>query len=108
MAVFFTIEWFEDESFNIPFEGQVLSHSLADVCEVETVVLYARATCSDDASTIAAGTLTVELYPSPQAPMIERLDDACSYQVLPFCENDVLSEMTFNLPPDTEAGNEKH
>ena len=40
----FTIEWFEDESFNVLFQGQVLSHSLADICEVETVVFI----CSCD------------------------------------------------------------
>ncbi len=99
----FTIEWFSDESFNTPFDGQMLNHSMEDVCGIETVILYARATCSEDASTIAAGTLVVQLYPSPQAPTIQRLDDDCNYQVIPFCLNDILSETEFSLSPDTEA-----
>ena len=100
----FVIEWFEDENFNTAYDGGNLQHSQADLCQVESHTLYARATCTIDNTVSAAGTLTINLYPEPQTPIIQRLDDACSYQVLPFCENDALSETDFNLPPDTETG----
>ncbi|MEZ4883841.1 MAG: T9SS type A sorting domain-containing protein [Chitinophagales bacterium] len=100
----FSIEWFEDQNFTLPYGGELLTHSMDDVCQLETKILYARATCSEDASTIAAGTLTVQLFPNPQTPIIERIDNECTYQILPACLNDLLSETTFNLPPDTESG----
>ncbi|MGB0931688.1 MAG: hypothetical protein ACPGVB_12975, partial [Chitinophagales bacterium] len=99
----FVIEWFEDESFTVPYIEEDFNHSGADLCGIESHILFAKATCTIDNTISAAGTLTVELYPSPQAPMIERLDDGCNYQVLPFCVNDILSETEFSLSPDTEA-----
>ena len=100
----FTLEWFEDENFSIPFEGGDLSHSMGDACQLEIKILYAQATCSDDNSVQSAGTLEVELYPSPQKPFIQRLDDECTYRVVPACSEDVLSESSFELSPDSPDG----
>ena len=62
-----------------------------------------KATCSIDATEYDAGTLEVNVYPTPQMPEIVRLDDECTYLVMPFCENDLLSETDFNLMPSSEV-----
>ncbi len=97
----FVVEWFEDAAFEMPYDGSKLEHSMQDVCVVETVVLYALATCEDDGSTQLAGTLTVALYPEPQAPMITLINEACTYQVVPVCPEDILSETSFEMPPNS-------
>ncbi|MFK7906220.1 MAG: hypothetical protein AB8B69_13900, partial [Chitinophagales bacterium] len=101
----FLIEWFEDQNFEVPYLEQLFSHSNTNLCESEMDTLFARAICSVDNSVTNAGFIAITLYPPVQAPEIVRNDDACSYLVQPFCENDVLSETTFTLPPAAEGGN---
>lgn len=103
----FTLEWFEDANFEAVYNGAIFERNPMEDCQVEIVNLYAKATCSTDGSTSIAGILTLQLYPEPQAPTIERVDENCVYQVIAHCENDELSETSFDLSPDSEAGTRK-
>ncbi len=79
------ITWFVDISLTVPFIGAALQHSNADPCLTETVVLYAAIVCTLDNSILSAGSLTIEVYPQPQAPTITQTDGLCNYQLNLFC-----------------------
>lgn len=95
----FAIEWFMDAAYTMPYGGGAFAHSGADLCAAESVTLYAQATCADDGSETAAGTLTVNLYPAPQAPTTVRDNDNCDYTVIPACPGDMTLPSTFTQFP---------
>ncbi|MGB0931095.1 MAG: hypothetical protein ACPGVB_09985, partial [Chitinophagales bacterium] len=66
-----------------------------DGCNAQAVIYSLTIGCQVDGSVqIDGGTHIVNLYPSPQSPtvdLVENADGFCSYVVLPACENDVVS-----------------
>ncbi|MCB0516442.1 MAG: hypothetical protein KDD49_10290, partial [Bacteroidetes bacterium] len=61
----FTIEWFTDAAFTTPYNNDAIAYPVGgDGCSTSSVMLYAKATCSEDNSELSAGTLTVNVYPA--------------------------------------------
>ncbi len=76
-------------------------------CEARVYKFRLDIACSVDEGTfLEGGTVTYTLYPEPQAPSIERIDDECNYLVVKHCEGDLISMNPEDLvqAPDTEAG----
>lgn len=76
-------------------------------CEAHVYVFRLDIACSLDESVfLEGGTVTYTLYPEPQAPVVERVDDECNYLVVKHCESDLVSMNPEDLvqEPDTEAG----
>ncbi len=70
-------------------------------CDAVSYEFTLTITCSKD-STISynGGTAIFNVYPAPQAPIIERVDgeeeaEVCAYQVIAACEGDEVSEVEF-------------
>ncbi len=101
------VSWFEDLSLTIPYLGGPLNHSAADPCGVDNVSLYAAIECVIDGSLINAGSLTVTVYPNPQAPTISIDDAACNYSLVLACpalDNVVSNDFAMTAAPGTDAG----
>ena len=94
----FTLEWFDDATFTTAATALPSATS----CTRATKTYYLRATCIADATVQNGGTLTVTVYPTPQAPTIT--DDAanCSITITPACDSttDVPDVLSFTGPLD--------
>jgi len=93
-----TIRWSQDPTLPLIYDG--------DGCNSQAIIFSLTIGCQVDGSIqIPAGTHIVNLYPSPQAPIIEfvdNVDGVCSYTLVPACENDVVTPSTVeDLPAGT-------
>ncbi len=90
-----TINWFPNPSDPLIYSG--------DGCNAQAVIFNLTIGCQVDGSVeIAGGTHIVNLYPAPQAPMVdlvENADGVCSYVVVPVCQNDVVTPSTISDLP---------
>ena len=92
------VEWFTDSGFTMPYDGSALTSNVG--CDVAIYRLYAALRCDSEKdgffndandSYEAAGFITVEVYPAPQAPSIVANDATCTYSYVPACPTDVFS-----------------
>ena len=74
----------------------------ATSCTRATKTYYLRATCIADATVQNGGTLTVTVYPTPQAPTINDDTANCSITITPACDGstDVPDVLSFAGPLD--------
>lgn len=90
-----TINWSPDPAKSLIYSG--------DGCNAQAVIFSLTIGCQVDGSVeIPGGTHIVNLYPSPQAPVVDLVENAdgfCSYVVMPACENDVVSPSTIEDLP---------
>lgn len=90
-----TINWSPNPNNPLIYSG--------DGCNAQTVIFSLTIGCQVDGSVeIAGGTHIVNLYPTPQAPtvdLVENADGVCSYVVIPACENDVVTPSTISDLP---------
>lgn len=77
----FTVVWYTDAGYTTPYTGTPLG--AANGCSSTEVTLYAQATCSDDGSTVDAGTLTANVYPSTIPFTI--VDNGCDVEISDDC-----------------------
>ncbi len=73
-----TVSWWEDATFNTTYTGGALTHSGADNCSVESITLFASVECSDDGSLIAAGSVTINIYPDFDANLLVPVQGDCT------------------------------
>ncbi|MGB0929348.1 MAG: S8 family serine peptidase [Chitinophagales bacterium] len=95
-----------DPDFVIP-EGQSPTIELPEntTCEPQTFVFNLNISCTNNEDIfIYSGEYTYILFPTPQAPTIERLDDECNYEVVPHCISDTVNPESLTQMPNTEAG----
>ncbi len=64
-------------------------------CDAITYAFNLTVGCSEDSGLgFDGGTVTYVVYPSPQSPSIQRLNDVCEYIIEPACPNDILIPST--------------
>jgi len=82
----FTINWFMDAAFTMPYiaADAIAYPATGDGCNEALVTLYAQATCSDDASTSAAGTISANVYPAA-LPTPTIINNGCTVEVSDEC-----------------------
>ncbi len=100
------IEWFTDAALTTALASDVFTHSGVDNCITETITIFAGLLCTNS-NPVAAGQLTINLYPPVLAPTLSGpVDDNgdCVYTIVPNCPTDDLSDDTFTLMPGDPAG----
>ncbi|MEZ4888383.1 MAG: T9SS type A sorting domain-containing protein [Chitinophagales bacterium] len=90
-----TINWSPNPNDPLIYTG--------DGCNAQAIIFNLTIGCQVDGGVqIAGGTHIVNLYPNPQAPtveLIENVDGMCSYSVVPACTNDIVNPSTISDLP---------
>lgn len=61
--------WFSDAALTQSINASTFVFAGFDICEAQTVTVYAALLCSEQAQPIAAGTLDVDIFPQPPSPI---------------------------------------
>ena len=102
------ILWFMDAALTEPLDLFAIAHSGS--CEVETTIIFPALTCTGEINPIAAGSLDIEIYPTPTSVTAV---GGCSLAVQDNCGDLLIIEYlqadgtwTTTVPNDTPADGE--
>lgn len=91
-------QWFSDAALSIPFTPADVANS--NNCFTVTQVLFLAAICSIDNSVLAAGKLSVTIYPSYSATHIQTATTECEVPTIATnCDNYIITEVSVPVAP---------
>jgi gliding motility-associated-like protein len=100
---FGSFAWYADAALTTPLNAATAFAYSGNGCDVQSVTAYLGMTCSLQANPIAAGSLTVTIYPDFSASLLTETVGNCSVPTLTTtCANYVLTPV--NVPATVNAG----
>lgn len=81
---FVGLAWFSDIGLNLPLTPAAYAHTGINTCLAETRTVYLGVICATQPNAIAAGSLTITVYPTPDIAVLQPVG-GCSLQMTENC-----------------------